>query len=338
MNCLVTGAGGFLGSELVRQLIAQKHMVRALFKENEGLSNLGDVNVEVVRGDVRDKNVLREAVRGVDYVFHAASVYELTPFYVKNPQELYDINVEGAKNICEASLHAKVKKLVYTGSTAAVGLRDDKLAADESIALNILNKRSHYEKSKAQAQQIVLSYRNRGLWVVSVNPSFLIGAGDSRPSPTGEVIVKFLNRQYPCYFDAILCLSDVKSAAQAHINALQKGQSGESYIVANDQFFTLKELFQMLEKISGIPSPKLKFPLYSMLPFSMMNEAIIGLLGLRERVRPLIAFELVRYLTLGCTYDSSKAHRELGFKASPMEDILKESVNWYTRNGYVRNF
>ncbi len=217
MRCLVTGGGGFLGSEMTRQLITKNYQVRVLLKEQENTLNLNGIDCEIIYGDIRDKKKLTEVVRGVDYVFHTASVYDTVPFYLKNPRDLYDINVEVTRNICEASLQANIKKLIYTGSTAGVGLRDDKQPADESIKLNHLNKRSHYEKFKAMAEEIALSYQERGLWVVSVNPSFLIGAGDIRPTPTGEVIVKFLNRQYPCYFDAILCLSDVKSAAKAHI-------------------------------------------------------------------------------------------------------------------------
>ncbi len=337
MRCLVTGGGGFFGSELTRQLVNSNYKVRVLLRRKESVLNLNGVEAEIIVGDIRDKSLLNKIFNGIDYVFHTASIYDTTPFHVKYPKDVYEINVEGTRNVCEACLEAKVKKLIYTGSTAAVGLRDDKKPADESVRLNVLNKRSHYEKTKAIAQEIALSSQTFGLWVVSVNPSFLIGAGDIRPTPTGEVIVKFLNRQYPCYFDATMCLSDVKSAARAHIDALEKGSNGQSYIVGYDQFFTIQDLFCMLEKASGVSRPKLKLPLSALLVFSIINETLIGIFGLREKVRPLIAFELVRYLTLGCKYDSSKASRELGFKSNPIEEVIKESVDWYIRNGYVKN-
>ena len=336
MKCLVTGGGGFIGSELVRQLIGRGHKVRVLLRKREIPSNLNGIEAEIFLGDIRDKDIVWKIVKGVDVVFHTASIYESTPFHVRYPKHLYEVNVEGTRNICEAALQGGVKKLVYTSSTAAVGLRDDGKPADESIRLNFLAKRSHYEKSKAIAEEVALSYHQKNLWVVAINPSFLIGPGDIRPTPTGEIIVKFLNRVYPCYFDGIVCLSDLTSAAKAHIDALELGKSGNRYIVAMDQHYSIRELFEEIEKVSRIKAPRAKVPLRILFILSLINEAVLGILGLRRRFRPIVPFELMRYLTLRCSYDSSKAKKELGFRSRSIGDILRESVEWYMNNELIK--
>ncbi len=335
MNCLVTGGGGFLGSEIARQLVSAGHKVRVLLKPGEAIGNLRGAEMEFQTGDIRDKKNTKEAVKSMDYVFHAASLYESTPFYVHRPEELYRVNLEGTKNVCQASLDAGVKKVVYTSSCAAVGLRDDGEPSDESIELNHLDKRSHYEKSKALAEKEALSFHKKGLWVSSINPSFLIGAGDSRPTPTGEVIIKYLNRAYPFYFDAVLYLSDLIETAKAHLSVLERGKSGERYIVCFDQEVSLLEFFRMLEKVSGVKKPKLKLPLNLIRIGSALQEAIIGLLGLQRRMKPIISYELSRYLTLGCGYNNAKAKMVLGFQSTPIEDSLRRSVEWYLKNGYI---
>jgi dihydroflavonol-4-reductase len=335
-SCLVTGGAGFVGAALVRELRARGYSVRVLLRRKEAAMNLDRLQVEIFIANILDTAAVREAVRDIDYVFHTASLYEATPFYDQKADRMYEVNVVGTRNICEACLQGKVKKLIYTGSTGAVGLRDDGKPANEAVILNHLELRSHYEKSKAEAERLALSYHNKGLSVVSVNPSFLVGEGDMRPSPTGEVIVKFLNGYYPCYFDATLCLSDLPSTIDAHIRAMESGRSGERYIVVSDQLVSVKEFFGMLEDVSGIKKPFLRLPIKVLALFAMLNELLIGLLGLRGRMRPLISHELLRYLSIGASYDSTKAKKELEFCPEPLKEVLRKSVYWFMRNGYIR--
>ena len=336
-KCLVTGAGGFLGVELTKQLLERGFSVRALLKHDESEDHLkGFIYSDIQRGDILNKEDAKKAVEGMDYVFHTASLYEATPFYIKSPSQIYATNIEGVRNICEASLEQGIKKVIYTGSTAAVGKRDDGQASDETIELNFLEKRSHYEKSKAMGEKEALSFHQKGLFVTAIDPSFMIGAGDKRPTPTGDIILKFLNRQFPCYFEGVICLSDLTSVAKAHIDALDTAKSGERYIVVMDKPYSLKELFQTLEKVSGVKAPFLKLPLNVLIFFSMINEAILGLLGLSKKIKPLIPFETARYFTLSAKYSASKAEKELNYKSHSLEEALKQSVNWYRDHGFVK--
>lgn len=334
-KCLVTGAAGFIGSRLVTQLQLHGYDVRGLLLPNENRRNLFGIIIEEFTGNLLDKDSLKEAVQGVDYVFHTASLYTATPFYEKNNAQMEAVNIEGTRNLLEACVAAKVKKIVYTGSTGAVGLKDDLTPAGEDVELNHLEQRSEYEMSKARAEKLVLSYRDR-LEVVSVVPSFLIGPGDMRPSPTGEVIIKYLNGRYPCYFDGLMCVSDLFSTVRAHLSALEKGKNGERYIVTVDEHVTVKEFFDMLHDITGIKPPLLKLPKGLLKVVAMLNEGLLGLLGLRRRFRPLISYELLRYFCLGASYDSSKAKAELGFKPEPLRAVTESAVKWFMLNGKIK--
>jgi len=336
MNILVTGAGGFVDAALVGALRQRGHHVRVLIRRMESVLNLDGLEVEVCVCDVFDKDRLAEAVKGIDIVFHTAGIYRGTPFYKYAPQEIYKTNIEGTRNVCEAALAAGVKKIIYTSSTGAVGMRADRVPSDESVPLNLLNKRSHYEKSKAMAEDVALSYSKKGIEVVSINPSFLFGPKDSRPSPTGEIIVKFLNRIYPCYFDAEFTMSDISMTVDAHIGAIEKGKSGERYIVTRKDIVTMEGLFSLLNSITNVKKPLFKIPLPVLYWFSIVNEAILGILGLEKKIRPIVESESVKYFMLGAKYDGSKAVNEFGLVERPLEDVLREEIDWYIRNGYIR--
>lgn len=337
MNILVTGAGGFLGSALVRELKKQGHQVRVLVRKRESANNLNGLEIEIFIGDVLFLEQLEKAVQGIDVIFHTAALFTTYPFYKKYPEELYQTNIEGTRNVCDAALKASVKKIIYTSSTAAVGKTLDGSPADETIELNILNKRSHYEKAKALAEKVALSYHDKGIEVVSVNPSFLFGIQDSRPGPTGELVVKFLNRIYPCYFEAQVYVSDLKTTVDAHISAMHKGKNGQRYIVVYPKSFTVEEIFNILERVSGIKKPKIKLPLSIVYVFSILNEAILGLLGLGKKIRPIISSEIVKYFMLKVKYNGDKATKDFGLAYPPFEAILKDEVDWYMQNGYIKN-
>jgi len=340
IKCLVTGAGGFVGAALVRQLVREGYKVRALLLSRETVFNLDKVEVELFVGNVLDKTAVREAVQNVDFVFHSAALYDGIPFYDQTAKRMYEINVEGTRNICQAALDAqgkRVQRLIYTSTTGTVGLNEDGSPSNETIPLNHLDRRSHYEKSKAKAENVALSFHEKGLNVVSVNPSFIVGRGDHRPTPTGDMIIKYLNGSYPCYFDARVTLSNLEDVVGVHIACMTKGRSGQRYILASEPSLSVKELFDQVGKISGVRGPWLKLPLGVVMAMAVIQEALIGFLGLRGKVRPLIQYEMARYLTLGCSYSSTKAREELGFEASPLEESLRRSVEWYLRNGYIKN-
>lgn len=311
MKCLITGAAGFIGSELARELLNQGYEVRALLRPGENDANIKGLQVEIVYGDVRDKAAIAKAMAGVDYVFHTASLYVGTHWYNFAPKEIYNINVEGTRTVCQAALDAGVKKVIYTGSTGSIGCIKNK-PSGEDVAFNMLGTRSPYEKSKSLGEKMALSFHQKGLQVISINPSFLVGPRDSRPSPTGEIIIKFLNRRYPCYFNAPLSLSEMKGTIQAHLNALTSGRSGERYIVASDHYLTVKEFFQILERISGIKMPLFPLPLFMLKIFAIVNEALIGVVrifGIGKTWRPLIGYDITRYFSQGCLYDPTKAKK-----------------------------
>lgn len=295
MNVLVTGAGGFLGSALVKELKKRGYHVRALIRRKESVSNLHGLEIEVFICDILDRDKLKEAVKGIDVIFHTAAIFKIYPWYIFHPKELYNTNIKGTENLFKAAIAAGVKKVIYTSSTAAVGKRLDGGPADETVELNLLHKRSHYEKAKAIAERVALSYSNKGLGVVSINPSFLFGIQDYRPGPTGETVIKFLNRVFPCYFEAEIYVSDLDVTVDAHIKAMEKGENGKRYIVVYPKSFKIKDIFMILEGISGIKTPKLKLPISAVYVFSILNEIILGILGLRKRISPIIDSELVRY-------------------------------------------
>jgi len=336
MKVLVTGAGGFLGSALVKELKKQGHYVRALIRRKESAFKLRGLEVEIFICDILNKGRLRDAVEGIDVIFHTAATVKTYAFYEKHPMEIYQTNIEGTRNVFETAYKTGVKKVIYTSTLDTVGKRPDGKPADESVQLNLLHKRIHYEKSKAQAEEIALSYHNKGIHVVAINPGFLIGIGDSRPTDTGETIIGFLNRAYPCYFEGMIYVTALDVAVEAHIKAMEKGRSGERYIVVDPHPFTIKEIFDSLEKITGIKAPCLRCPFPILYLFSILNEAILLILCLKNRFHPIISSEAVKYLMMRAEYDGSKAGREFGLKDKPFEEALKAEVDWYMNNGYIR--
>ena len=335
-NVLVTGVNGYLGFAIAKLLVLQGYCVRGVVLPNESYRKLASYPIQIYVGDILDEDFVAECVDSIDYIFHTASLYTATPFYASKNRVMDRVNLEGAENLLKCALKAGVKKFIYTGSTGSIGVRDDGQASDELTAFNDLSKRSQYEISKKKAEDIVLSYHQKGLCVCSINPSFLVGEGDSRPSPTGEVIIKFLNRTYPCYFDGTICLSDLTSVVKAHIQALTKAQSGEKYIVVVDEIISIKEFFALLQKISGIRAPRFKLPIGLLMFVAQANEFLLLILGLKNKFRPLISYELLRYFTLGVTYSANKAKRDLDYIPTKLEDECRKAVRWFMLHGHIK--
>ncbi|HNX68151.1 MAG TPA: SDR family oxidoreductase, partial [Candidatus Omnitrophota bacterium] len=331
MKVLVTGGTGFIGSTLVRHLIAAGHQVRVLVRQRKDSFLLENLNIEVVNGDVTHIQSVEKAVQGCDVVFNLASLYAFYPFWVKDPKTIYRINVQGTVHMLEASLKYHVKKFIHTSTIATLSARPDGKPADESSGFEPRGA-SHYARSKYIAEEKVFEFVAKGLPAVILNPGIVIGERDHKPTPSGDVIVKFLNGSYPGYFDTRWSVADADDVALAHIAAMERGRNGERYILCDNEHYTLQDVFQLLEKITGIRAPRFKIPYWFLLGFTYLDEALSHILF---RKRPLMPTEGVKFCKMTAVYDNSKAVRDLGYRPTPFEETLRKAVSWYRKNAYV---
>ncbi len=331
MKVLVTGGTGFIGSTLIRHLIAAKYEVRVLVRQRKDSFLLENLNVEVVDGNVTYIQAVEKAVQGCSVVFNLASLYAFYPFWMRNPKAIYKINVAGTANMLAASLKYGVKKFIHTSTIAIIGAKPDGSPSDETAEFEPRGA-SHYARSKYLAEQEVLKFCQRGLPAVILNPAIVIGERDHKPTPSGDVIVKFLNKKYPGYFDALWSVADADDVARAHIAAVERGRTGERYILSNTQHYTLKEIFQLLEKSTGVKAPRFKIPHWFLLGFTYLDEVVSYFLF---RKKPLMPTEGINFCKMSITYDNSKAIRELGYTPTPFEETLAKAVAWYRKNAYV---
>ncbi len=325
---LVTGGSGFVGAHVVRALVAEGHDVRCLVRPGSRLDNLEGLAVEVVAGDLTDPSTLARAVRGVATLYHVAADYRL---WAKDPRELYLANVGGTENILRAAADAGVARVVYTSSVAALGLKDDGSPADETTPVERRRIIGHYKKSKYDAERVAEGWAARGLALVIVNPSTPIGERDIKPTPTGQMIVDFLNRRIPAYVDTGLNLVDVRDVAAGHLAAAQKGRAGERYILGNRNM-SLKEILDLLARLTGRPSPSVRLPHWIPLAAAAVTTAASRVTGRAPRV----SFESVRMATHRMFFDAGKAVRELRLPQTPVEEPLSRAVAWFRARGYVR--
>ena len=325
---LVTGGTGFVGAHVVRALLARGQPVRCLVRSSSNRSNLEGLSVEVVEGDLRDRPSLDKALRGVSTLYHVAADYRL---FAKDPEELYLTNAGGTENVLAAASDAGVSRVVYTSSVGALGLSADGSPANEETPVSREEVVGHYKKSKFDAERVADAWAAKGLPVVIVNPSTPVGDLDVKPTPTGQVIVDFLNRRIPAYVDTGLNLVDVRDVAAGHLLAAEKGRPGEKYILGNRNM-TLKEILETLSRLTGLPAPKIRLPHVIPLAVAAVDTFLSGQLGKPPRV----SLEGVRMSMHRMYFDASKAVRELGLPQSSVEDALARAVVWFRANGYVR--
>jgi dihydroflavonol-4-reductase len=334
MKILVTGGSGFLGSAVVRYLIDAGYSVRVMIRGESEANILKGLNIERVKGDVIHTQAVDRAIDGCNVVFHLASIYIFYPWWEREAKSLYKINVEGTRNLLIAALKHRVERFIFTSSVASIGKRFDGKPSDEETAFNLWKVASHYAQSKLLAEYEVLKFCTRGLPSLILNPAIIIGEGDYKPTPSGEIIVKFLNRQYPFYFDAVLSIADIDDVARAHIAAVKNGRIGERYILCNKESYTLEEIFKLLEEISGVRAPRIKIP-YPLLLSLVYTDEILSYSVLKKR--PLIPSEGIKFCRLSIKFDNSKAVKELDYKSTPIKETLTKAVNWYRENGYIKN-
>ncbi|MEP6994768.1 MAG: hopanoid-associated sugar epimerase [Acidobacteriota bacterium] len=325
---LVTGGTGFVGTHVVRALLAEGRQVRCLVRPASRRDNLDGLPVEVVEGDLTDPASLTRAMAGVATLYHVAADYRL---WARDPRELYRANVGGTENVLAAASEAGVSKVVYTSSVAALGLRNDGTASDETTPVDRAAIVGHYKKSKFDAQRVAEEWAAKGLPVVMVNPSTPVGERDIKPTPTGQMIVDFLNRRMPAYVDTGLNLIDVRDVARGHLLAADKGRIGQRYILGNRDL-TLKEILDALSRLTGLPSPTVRLPHWIPLTVAAAGTALARLTGRAPRV----SWDSVRMSTHRMFFDAGKAVRELGLPQTPVEEPLARAVAWFRGNGYVR--
>ncbi len=327
MKVFVTGATGFIGASIVRILLCEGYSVKALVRPDSDRRNLAGLDIELCPGDLRDRASIEKGLEGCDTLFHAAADYRL---WTRKPADMYDINVGGTRNIMEAALKRNLTRVVYTSSVGTLGNPGNGTPGNETTPVALADMVGHYKKSKFLAEREAESFAGKGLPLVIVNPSTPIGALDIKPTPTGRIIVDFLNRRMPAYLDTGLNIIDVEDCARGHLLAAQRGRIGEKYVLGNENL-TLRGIFAMLAEITGLPAPSVRLPYTPVLLAAYVNEALSSLTG-KEPLIPLAGVQMARKFMF---FDSAKAVRELGLPQRPVIDALRKAVEWFRGNGYV---
>lgn len=328
MKALVTGGTGFVGSHLVRRLLARNAEVRCLVRAASRLDNLKDLSVEFATGDLRDVESIKQAVRGVRVVYHCAADYRL---WCADPREMYESNVNGSRHVMQAAFDEGIERVVYTSTVGALGLNDNGTPASEETPVALEDMIGHYKRSKFLAEEEVRGWAARGLPVVIVNPSTPVGELDIKPTPTGKIIVDFLKGKMFGYVDTGMNLIDVRDCAEGHILAAERGRVGERYILGGTNL-TLKEMFDALAGVTDMPSPRMQVPHWVAESYARLEN--FWAINVARRA-PDVPIESVKMSRHRMWFDSSKAVRELGLPQSPITDALKRAVDWFREHGYV---
>ncbi len=323
MRVFLTGGTGFIGANLVRLLLKQGYTVRVLVRPTSKLDNLDSLDVEIVTGDLNDSD-LGPKMQGCQVLFHVAAHYSL---WQAARESLYLNNVLGTRNIFAAAQQARIERTVYTSSVAAIGVGKDGMAVDETHQSPVEKLVGHYKKSKYFGEQEAFKAYRAGQDVVIVNPTTPIGAWDIKPTPTGEIILRFLQRKMPFYVDTGLNLIDVEDVAWGHLLALEKGQSGDRYILGN-QNLTLKAILDLLAEITNLEVPQRSLPHYIPYTFAWIDELILGSLG----KKPSISLDGVKMARQKMYYNATKAVTELELPQSPLASALQKAVEWFNRS------
>ncbi len=328
MKVFLTGATGFIGSHVAQELVRRGAEVRILLRARSPVENLGGLAVEPFHGDLLQPESLRRGIAGCDAVLHLAADYRL---WVTDPKRMYAVNVDGTRELLRTAREEKVPRVVYTSSVATMGFLSHATVVDEETPVSLANMIGHYKRSKYLAEQEAVAAARAGQNVIILNPTTPIGSNDIKPTPTGRIIVDFLNSRFPAYVDTGLNLVDVNQVAKAHVDALTAGRSGERYILGGENL-TLKQILDKMAALTGLPSPALRVPHALAMLFACYDQIVTGKLRGQE---PRATVEAVRMGKKKMFASSAKAERELGFLTVPVDGALRAAIDWFRAHGYA---
>lgn len=329
MKTLVTGGNGFVGSAIVKELVARGEEVRVAIRQGSNTKNIDDLEVERVYADVRDETAVGKALKGCQRLYHTAALYKT---WLENTPELHQVNVEGTRTVLSEALSEGVERVVFTSSIAALGVTQGGKPSDEKVAFNLWDTKLPYEISKYEGEKVAWEFWGRGLPLIVVRPSLVLGERDIYPTPSGKMVLDILNKKYLAYLDGGINVVDVHDVAIGHILAMGKGVTGESYNLGNNHNnISLKELFFLISEIGGVSPPRFKSPYVSALLFSY---ACLFMANYITHKPPIFTPGVLHNLHLFKKMDSSKAIEELGLPQTPLRETIRKTVAWYQENGY----
>jgi dihydroflavonol-4-reductase len=328
VRVFITGATGFVGGHVARQYAAKGASLRLLTRQTSRLDSLTGIDAEMVNGDLRGPEKLRSALIGCDALVHIAADYRL---WVRDPEQMYAANVDGTRELLKLAREVGIRRVVYTSSVATMGFKADGTIVNEETPVALADMIGHYKRSKFLGELEAIQAAKGGQHVTILNPTTPIGPGDAKPTPTGRIIVDFLNRKFPAYVDTGLNLVDVTEVARMHVVALELGTPGERYILGGENL-TLKQILDRMSAITGLPSPKRKVPHAVAMAFALFDETITGKLRGKE---PRATVEAVRMGKKMMFASSAKAERELGFQVLPVYPALRAAIDWFIAHGYA---
>jgi dihydroflavonol-4-reductase len=331
VRVFITGATGFVGGHVARQYAAEGACLRLLTRQTSRLDSLTGIDAEMVKGDLREPEKLRSALSGCDALVHVAADYRL---WVRDPEQMYAANVDGTRELLKLAREVGIQRVVYTSSVATMGFKADGTIVNEDTPVALADMIGHYKRSKFLGELEAIQAAKAGQHVMILNPTTPIGPGDAKPTPTGRIIVDFLNRKFPAYVDTGLNLVDVAEVARMHLVALERGTPGERYILGGENL-TLKQILDRMSAITSLPSPKRKVPHSVAMTFAFFDETITGKLRGKE---PRATVEAVRMGKKMMFASSAKAERELGFQVLPVYPALRAAIDWFVVHGYAPPF
>ena len=327
MKALVTGATGFVGAAVARALLNDGWQVRALARVGSDRRNLQTLDLTIVDGDLTQPHTLQAAAEGCEALFHVAADYRLG---ARDPSPLYQTNVEGTLNMLRAAKSVGVKRMVYTSSVAAVGIPKDGTPGDEDTPVALADMIGHYKRSKFLAEQAVRQAAQEGMPVVMVSPSTPVGGGDIKPTPTGQLILDAASGRMPAYVDTGLNIVHVDDVAQGHLLAYHHGRIGERYILGGENL----PLQQMLADIAGMvgrKAPTIALPRWPLYPLAMGAETVAKF----TKREPFVTVDALKMSKNKMYFTSAKAERELGYRARPYREGLRDALDWFREAGYL---
>jgi dihydroflavonol-4-reductase len=328
VRVFITGATGFVGGHVALAYASEGATLRLLTRRTSRLEALSGIDADMVVGDLREPEKLRSALVDCDALIHVAADYRL---WVRDPAQMYAANVDGTRELLKIAREAGVQRVVYTSSVATMGFKTDGSIVNEDTSVSLADMIGAYKRSKFLGEQEAIRAVKSGQHVMILNPTTPIGPGDAKPTPTGRIIVDFLNKKFPAYVDTGLNLVDVAEVARMHVVALEKGTPGERYILGGENL-TLKQILDRMSSITGLPSPTMKVPHAVAMAFAFFEENITGRLRGKE---PRATVEAVRMGKKTMFASSAKAERELGFKVIPVYHALRSAIDWFTAHGYA---